>query len=101
MGRIQLTEARPATPTGHPAKGAVGEVVPVSVVIFRDGHDRVAGQARVRPKGSRTWTVVPLAAASEELFTGSYRPASVGAHDLVALLFVPGGRSGLPWRPDW
>ena len=83
MGRIQLTEARPATPTGHPAKGAVGEVVPLSVVIFRDGHDRVAGQARVRPKGSRTWTVVPLAPASEELFTGSFRPASVGAHDLV------------------
>ncbi|MGH8922859.1 MAG: maltotransferase domain-containing protein, partial [Actinomycetes bacterium] len=40
-----IDDVRPRTPDGFPAKAVVGEAVPVRAVIFKDGHDILAGRA--------------------------------------------------------
>ncbi|HET6911129.1 MAG TPA: alpha-1,4-glucan--maltose-1-phosphate maltosyltransferase [Mycobacteriales bacterium] len=43
IGRIPITDLRPLVDCGRwPAKAAVGETVPVSATVFREGHDLVA-----------------------------------------------------------
>jgi starch synthase (maltosyl-transferring) len=83
LGRIAILDVRPTTPTGHPAKGSVGEHVPVSATVLRDGHHVVAARARLRPSGARTWTTVPLADVGNDRFDGVVVPTSPGPHDLV------------------
>jgi starch synthase (maltosyl-transferring) len=83
MGRIQFGDVRPRTPTGHPAKGSVGEVVPVSADIFRDGHDQVAARVRLRRAGARSWIDTLLTPVGNDRYEGAVVPDAVGAHDLV------------------
>ena len=55
IGRIPLAEPRPAAPGGFPAKAFAGEVVPFSVVAFREGHDRIGVHVRLTdPDGVKT-----------------------------------------------
>ncbi|MDQ1704453.1 MAG: hypothetical protein QOF18_819 [Frankiaceae bacterium] len=43
IGRIPITDVRPAVECGRwPAKAAVGETLPVTATVFREGHDAVA-----------------------------------------------------------
>ena len=83
MGRIQFADVRPCTPTGHPAKGTVGERVPVAADVFRDGHYLMAARARLRPARSRTWTSAPLVSVGNDRFEGAVVPTAVGRHELV------------------
>jgi starch synthase (maltosyl-transferring) len=51
-GRIIIEDLRPRTPTGrYPAKAAVGEGVPLSATIFKEGHDVLAAQVTLVPTG--------------------------------------------------
>ncbi|MFS0852207.1 alpha-1,4-glucan--maltose-1-phosphate maltosyltransferase [Microbacterium sp. 179-I 3D4 NHS] len=53
--RIPLLNGRPSVPGGFPAKAFVGEVVPFSVVAFREGHDIIGVHVRVTdPQGGET-----------------------------------------------
>jgi starch synthase (maltosyl-transferring) len=54
IGRIPITDIRPVVECGRwPAKAAVGETVPVTATVFREGHDAVAANVVVlRPDGS-------------------------------------------------
>lgn len=45
--RIPLVDGRPAVPGGFSPKAFVGEVVPFSVVAFREGHDLIGVQLRL------------------------------------------------------
>ncbi len=45
--RLVVQDLRPSTPHGYPAKAVVGEAVPVTASIFRDGHDVVAARAEL------------------------------------------------------
>ncbi|MGJ0388076.1 alpha-1,4-glucan--maltose-1-phosphate maltosyltransferase [Microbacterium sp. CGR1] len=45
--RIPLVDVRPAVPGGFSPKAFVGEVVPFSVVAFREGHDLIGVQLRL------------------------------------------------------
>ena len=58
IGRIPITDVSPVVDCGrYPAKAAVGETVPVTATVFRDGHDAVAADLVVtRPDG----TVLPF-----------------------------------------
>jgi starch synthase (maltosyl-transferring) len=48
IGRIPVTDIRPAVDCGRwPAKAAVGEIVPVTATVFREGHDAVAANVAV------------------------------------------------------
>ena len=54
-GRLPLTDARPTVPGGFPPKAFVGEVVPFSVVAFREGHDIIGVHLRLTdPRGEES-----------------------------------------------
>src|SRR4051812_35177847 len=55
IGRIPITDVRPVVDCARwPAKAAVGETVPVTATVFREGHDLVAADVVVtRPDGTR------------------------------------------------
>ena len=54
IGRIPVTEVQPVVEGGRwPAKAAVGEPLPISATVFRDGHDAYGATAvLLRPDGS-------------------------------------------------
>lgn len=53
--RIPLLGGTPAVPGGFPAKAFVGEVVPFSVVAFREGHDAIGVHVRLTsPSGEES-----------------------------------------------
>src|SRR5690606_20421970 len=53
--RIPLVGGTPAVPGGFAPKAFVGEVVPFSVVAFREGHDLIGVQLRLTsPDGDET-----------------------------------------------
>ncbi|WP_223625044.1 alpha-1,4-glucan--maltose-1-phosphate maltosyltransferase [Microbacterium sp. EST19A] len=49
--RIPLLNGSPSVPGGFPAKAFVGEVVPFSVVAFREGHDIIGVHVRLTSPG--------------------------------------------------
>jgi starch synthase (maltosyl-transferring) len=52
-GRIGIDDVAPAISGGRfPAKAVVGEVVPVSATVWREGHDKVAATLVVRYHGT-------------------------------------------------
>ncbi|HSS09018.1 MAG TPA: maltotransferase domain-containing protein, partial [Acidimicrobiales bacterium] len=77
-GRIVIEDIRPRTPSGrYPAKAVLGERMPVSAAIFRDGHDILA--ARVSMDGQ----VVPMVARGNDEWEAAIRPIRIGLHHLV------------------
>ena len=53
-GRLVIDDLRPRTPSaGHFAKAVVGEVVRVTAVVFKEGHDRLDGRVRLVAQGAR------------------------------------------------
>ena len=83
LGRIEIRDVRPRTPTGHPPKGSIGERVVVSADILRDGHIHLGGRIRWRAPGQRTWRPAPLAEVVNDRWEGSFEPTEVGLHELV------------------
>lgn len=52
-GRIEIDDVAPVVSDGrYPAKAVVGEIVPVSATVWREGHDAVAATLVVRYHGS-------------------------------------------------
>ena len=60
LPRLTIEDVRPRTPGGLPAKAVVGERVPVSATIYRDGHDILAARVRWRPVGTKDWQTSQL-----------------------------------------
>ncbi|HUR50476.1 MAG TPA: maltotransferase domain-containing protein, partial [Acidimicrobiales bacterium] len=84
IGRIVIAEVRPSTPSGHPAKAVVGEVVPVSADIFRDGHDILAAQVRWRATDKDgEWSASPLQLVGNDRWEGALEASALGAHEMV------------------
>ena len=81
--RIVIEDVRPRTPNGYPAKGVVERPVPVTAVVFRDGHDVLAARVRWKPRGERKWTSSPLVHAGNDRWEGEIELTSLGAHELV------------------
>ena len=54
-GRLPLTNTQPSVPGGFPPKAFAGEVVPFSVVSFREGHDIIGVHLRLTaPDGTES-----------------------------------------------
>ena len=79
---IVIDDVRPRTPSGFPAKGVVGQRLPVSAVLIADGHDQLGARCRWRRKGARTWTTLPLV-REDERWVGEVLPEAIGPHELV------------------
>ena len=54
VGRIVITDVRPTVSSGRvPARSVIGQQLPVSAVVFREGHDAVGANVVVkRPDGA-------------------------------------------------
>jgi starch synthase (maltosyl-transferring) len=79
---IVIDDVRPRTPGGFPAKGVVGQRLPVSAALIADGHDQLGARARWRRKGGRTWTTVPLVEEGDR-WVGELVPDALGPHELI------------------
>jgi starch synthase (maltosyl-transferring) len=105
-GRIEIDDVQPVVSCGKfPAKAVVGEIVPVTATVWREGHDAVAATLVVRYLGTgypplsssagRTITATPGAATTRaprvkpnlfpmspgtepDVFHGHFTPDSVG-----------------------
>ncbi len=55
VGRIVITDVRPTVSSGRvPARSVIGQQLPVSAVVFREGHDAVGANVVVkRPDGAK------------------------------------------------
>jgi len=83
IGRIIIDDPRPRTPGGHPAKAVVGEAVPVSADIFRDGHDILAARVQWRPAGAGKWRAAPMEHLGNDRWQAVIEPAVLGRHELA------------------
>ncbi len=53
-GRLGIDDVRPAVGDGrHPSKAVVGEVIPVTATVWREGHDAVAANVVWKRVGAR------------------------------------------------
>src|SRR5437764_9600146 len=75
-----IDDVHPRTPSGAPAKAVVGERVPVSAEIFRDGHDILGARVRWRPVGESAWesSLLTLSAPGLDRWTGTLVPDRLG-----------------------
>ncbi len=80
-----IEDIRPRTPSpGHFAKAVVGESVRVSAVVFKEGHDLLAGRALLFAKGSRQpESVGVFAALGNDEWEATVTPRRIGPHRLV------------------
>lgn len=61
IGRIPVVEVQPVKAEGRwPAKGAVGESVPISATVFREGHDAVNATAVLIAPDGEVHSMVPM-----------------------------------------
>lgn len=60
LPKILIGGVRPRTPSGAPARAAIGEEVPVTAEILRHGHDLLAARVRWRPHETGEWTTAPM-----------------------------------------
>ena len=56
-GRLGIDDVRPQLLDKNPAKAVVGEIVPVSAIVWREGHDAVSATLNVQ--GPQESTVAP------------------------------------------
>ena len=80
-----IDDIRPRTQEpGYPAKAEVGAGVPVSAVIFRDGHDTLAARVLLYAEGEgEPEAVAPLLPAGNDRWEGRVTPKHPGRHQLV------------------
>ena len=84
-GRLVVEDIRPRTPNpGHAAKAVVGEAVHVTAVVFREGHDRLAGRVLLFRGGRRTPDAeAPLVALGDDEWGATVVPKKLGPHRIV------------------
>jgi starch synthase (maltosyl-transferring) len=85
-GRIPVLDVQPQVASGeYPAKAAVGELIPVSATVFREGHDAVnASVVLTRPDGSvHSVTTMTPGTPGLDQWHATVRPDDVGMWTFV------------------
>jgi starch synthase (maltosyl-transferring) len=84
-GRLVIEDLRPCTPhRGFSAKAVQGEKVRVTAVMFRDGHDPIAGRALLYRVGyDRPVDQAPLRPLGNDEWEAHLTPLHLGPHHLV------------------
>ncbi|ANE03789.1 maltotransferase domain-containing protein [Corynebacterium crudilactis] len=59
-GRLGIDDVRPRILDGNPAKAVVGEIVPVSAVVWREGHDAIAATLNVHGPDDSSVAAEPI-----------------------------------------
>jgi starch synthase (maltosyl-transferring) len=83
LPKILIDGVRPRTPSGAPAKAAIGEQLPVTAEILRHGHDKLAARVRWRPEGADEWRTEPMTLVNPglDLWEGVIIATQIGAHE--------------------
>ncbi len=83
LPRLTIEDVRPRTPAGMPAKAAVGERVPLTATIYRDGHDVLGARVRWRAVGAKGWRSAPLRLVEPGLdqWRGAFDVDEIGQHE--------------------
>ena len=84
-GRLVIEDVRPRTPNrGHYAKAVLGEAVRVNAVIFKEGHDQLAGRVLLLVGKRRAPdSVAALESLGNDEWAGVVVPQRMGAHRIV------------------
>jgi len=85
IGRIPVLDVGPSIEEGRwPAKAVVGEAVPVTATIFREGHDAVGATLVVTgPDGQARSLPMPLEDFGTSLYRRSFVPDTTGEYSFV------------------
>ena len=85
LGRLVIDNVRPRTLTGrYPAKAAVGDRVPVTAWVHREGHDLLAGRVWWRPRTpDGAWRHAPLTDDGNDEWSAWFEPTAVGMHEFA------------------
>ena len=87
--RIQIQDVQPQVDCGrYPVKACVGDEVPVTATIFRDGHDTISAVARYRPPGTRRWREAPLEPKGNDRYEAVVVPDAIGSWELRVQAWV-------------
>src|SRR5690606_2184800 len=80
LGRIPIVGVGPSLEEGRwPARATIGEAVPITATIFREGHDAEAATVVVtRPDGAQDVLPMPQENWGNSLYRVNYIPDSVG-----------------------
>src|SRR6187455_2701524 len=82
VGRIPVVDVQPVLEQGRwPAKAVVGEAVPLTATVFRDGHDAEGATAVVtRPDGTRVELLMECVNYGLAIWEAHFIPEVEGAH---------------------
>ncbi|GAB2637015.1 alpha-1,4-glucan--maltose-1-phosphate maltosyltransferase [Gordonia jinhuaensis] len=76
IGRIGIDDVAPVISEGQfPSKAVVGELVPISATVWREGHDALGASVHVEgPRRSRRLTIRMTPAAQPDAFNAAFVP---------------------------
>jgi len=82
VGRIPIVGVGPVLEEGRwPARAVVGEAVPITATIFREGHDAEGANVVItRPTGRTQYLPMPVKEWGISLYEAIYLPTSEGLH---------------------
>ncbi|MGH9057254.1 MAG: maltotransferase domain-containing protein [Acidimicrobiales bacterium] len=85
LRRMVIEDVRPRAPSqGRAAKAIVGERVRVTAVMFKDGHDVLAGRALLLAAGANEpEDAAPLRALGNDEWEATLIPSRIGPHHIV------------------
>ncbi|AIU30260.1 Alpha-1,4-glucan:maltose-1-phosphate maltosyltransferase [Corynebacterium ulcerans] len=79
-GRLAIEDIRPRISGGsQPSKAVVGEMIPVSALVWREGHDAVSATLNVTsPSGQVTRTIMTSTPFDQDKMFSSFVPDALG-----------------------
>ena len=81
LSRVVIENVRPSVDEGRfPAKGIVGDTVPVTEDIFADGHDSISARLLYRKSGEIEWRETAMAAAENDEWRGGFSIGEPGMY---------------------
>src|SRR5688572_12223340 len=80
--RVIVERLQPEIDGGRfPVKRTVGEQVAVTVDMFADGHDLLAGVLKYRRAGQTAWNETPLAAVGNDAWSAAFTVTQLGSYE--------------------
>ena len=85
VGRIPIVNVQPSLEQGRwPARAVIGEAVPITATIFREGHDAEGATVVItEPDGKRRSLPMPLADWGNSLYRAVFLPRTTGSHTFL------------------
>ncbi len=82
VGRVPIVNVQPSLEEGRwPARAVIGEAVPISATIFREGHDAEGGTVVITDPDGKVHTLpMPLKDWGNALYLAQFLPTKEGSH---------------------